>query len=294
MGFKLFLLLEKFLMLLPKESRKNFFIFLGKLAYRLSARSRKIVRQNLNFAFDNTMSESEIDEITRYSFKNLLLNFLHLMEIRHMSVEELQKKVKVHNKEAVLKVHEQGRGIVYIATHYCSWELGNVAISALIEPVGSVYKKMKNEPYEAWVLESRAKFGNSNLEKTNVIKPLIKRIKSKMACGILIDTNINKREGLEIMFMGKSLRQTSTPAYLARKFDAAIIPVSIRTDDEENYTLTFYDEMKVQKTEDEAADIQNATQAQAQWLESLIRKEPKFWFWLHRRWKNDHSYIYKS
>lgn len=94
--------------------------------------------------------------------------------------------------------------------------------------------------------------------------------------------------------MGKSIRQTSTPAYLARKFNAAIIPVTIRTDDEENYTLMLFDEIPVEKTEDEQADIQKATQLQADWLTSLITKEPKFWFWLHRRWKNDHPEIYKK
>ena len=294
MGFKLFLLLEKLLMALPKKGRKTFFVFLGKLAYILSPKSRKIVRQNLNFAFDGTLCEPEIDEITRYSFKNLLLNFLHLMEIRHMSAGELQEKVTIQNIEAVQKVHKQGRAVIYITTHYSSWELGGAAISALIEPLGAVYKKMQNAQYEAWVLESRAHFGNINLEKTNVIKPLIKLLKNKTACGILIDTNINKREGLEVEFMGKSIRQTSTPAYLARKFDAAIIPVSIRTDDEENYTLMLFDEIVVEKSEDEAADIQKATQAQADWLTSLIKTEPKFWFWLHRRWKNEHAYIYKS
>jgi KDO2-lipid IV(A) lauroyltransferase len=211
-----------------------------------------------------------------------------------MSVDELKRKVTIHNLEAVKKVHAQGRSVIYITTHYSSWELGGASISALIEPLGAVYKKMNNEQYEAWVLESRAHFGNINLEKSNVIKPLIKLIKNKIACGILIDTNINKREGVEVMFMGKTIRQTSTPAYLARKFNSAVIPVTIRTDDEENYTLMIFDEIPVQKTEDEAADILNATQLQADWLTSVIRKEPKFWFWLHRRWKNEHPEIYKK
>jgi KDO2-lipid IV(A) lauroyltransferase len=294
MGFKLFLLLENFLMLLPKKVRKAFFVALGNLAYFISAKSRKVVKQNLNFAFDDTLNKEEIKEITKYSFKNLLLNFLHLMEIRHMSVDELKRKVKIQNLEAVQKVHAQGRSVIYITTHYSSWELGGASISALIEPLGAVYKKMNNEQYEAWVLESRAHFGNINLEKTNVIKPLIKLIKNKTACGILMDTNINKREGLEVIFMGKTIRQTSTPAYLGRKFNAAVIPVTIRTDDEENYTLMIFDEIPVEKTEDEAADILNATQLQADWLTALIKKEPKFWFWLHRRWKNEYPEIYKK
>jgi len=292
MGFKLFLFIEKLLMLLPKKFRKQFFLLLANIAYFVSSSSRKTVRQNLNFAFNSKLTEEEIKEITKYSFKNLMLNFLHLMEIRHMSLDELKSKVKVENIEVVNKAHAEGKSIIYVTTHYSSWELGGASISALIEPLGAVYKKMKNKQYQEWVLESRAKFGNINLEKTNVIKPLIKLIKDKTACGILIDTNIKKKDGLEVMFMGKTLRQTSTPAFLARKFDAVIIPVAMRTDDEDNYTLMLFDEIVVEKTDDAKADIFKATQLQADWLSSLIKKEPKFWFWLHRRFKGDHPHIY--
>jgi len=292
MGFKLFLFIEKLLMLLPKSFRKQFFLLLANIAYLVSSSSRKTVRQNLNFAFDSKLTEEEIKEITKYSFKNLMLNFLHLMEIRHMSLDELKAKVKVENIEVVNKAHAEGKSVIYVTTHYSSWELGGASISALIEPLGAVYKKMKNKQYQEWVLDSRSKFGNINLEKTNVIKPLIKLIKDKTACGILIDTNIKKKDGLEIIFMGKTLRQTSTPAFLARKFDAVIIPVAMRTDDEDNYTLMLFDEIVVEKTEDAKADIFKATQLQADWLSSLIEKEPKFWFWLHRRFKGDHPHIY--
>lgn len=292
MGFKLLIILEKCLMFLPKRVRKAFFTAIGSMAYYLSPRYRKISYQNLEFAFDNKLSEKEKQEITKYAFKNLMLNFLHVMEIRHMSKEDLAKKVTIHNIEAVQKVHDEGRAVIYATTHYSSWELGGSSIGAFIEPIVAVYKKMKNEVYEEWLLESRDKFGNISLEKTNVVRPLVKHLKQGTGCGLLIDTNINEKDGVMVEFMGKSIRQTSTPAYLARKFNAAIIPVTIRTDDEENYTLLLFDEIKVEKTEDEAADIQKTTQAQADWLTSIITKEPKFWFWLHRRWKNDHPEIY--
>ena len=293
MGFKLFLLLEKLLMRLPKSVRKGFFTTLASIAYYASPKHRRIVHQNLEFAFDGKMSEEEIKEITKYSFKNLLYNFLHLLEIRHMTQEELAKKVTIVNLEAVQKVHAEGRAVIYVASHYSSWELGNISIGALVEPLAAVYKRMKNRDYEAWVLESRAKFGSTNLEKSGVVKSLIRLMKAKKACGILIDTNISPKEGIMVEFMGKSIRQTYTPAYLARKFNAAIIPVSIRTDDDEHYTLTLFDAIVVEKTEDEKRDIQKATQLQADWLTALIKKEPKFWFWLHRRWKSDHPEIYR-
>ena len=292
MGFKLFLLLEKFLMILPAGWRKSFFSSLATLGYNTSKRYRKVSHQNLDFMFENTLSKVEKDEITKYAFKNLIFNFLHAMELRHISKEDLQKRVTIQNIEAVEKVHAEGRAVIYVTTHYCSWELGGASIGAFIEPLIAVYKKMKDPTYQEWLLEARNSFGNISMEKTNVVKPLVRNLKKGMACGLLIDTNINPKEGLMVNFMGKSIRQTSTPAFLARKFNAAIIPVTMRTDDEENYTLMVFDEIKVQKTDDVEQDIQNATQLQADWLTSLITKEPKFWFWLHRRWKNDHPEIY--
>ncbi len=293
MGYKLFLLLEKILMLLPKNIRKGFFSLVATLAHLFSIKYKNVVYQNLDYAFDGKMSMKEKEEIAKYSFKNLSYNFLHLMELRHTSKEELQKKITVQNIEAVQRVHAQGRAVIYVTTHYSSWELGGASLGAFVEPLAAVYKKLKTKAYQDWLLEARASLGNSNLEKTNVVKPLIRLIKKGEACGLLIDTKISKKEGLEVEFMGKPIRQTSTPAYLARKFNAAIIPVTIRTDDDENYTLMIFDEIPVEKTDDIQADILKATQLQADWLTEIITREPKFWFWLHRRWKGDNPAIYK-
>lgn len=294
MSFKLFLLLEKFLMILPKKLRKFFFISLATIAYYMSSRYRNVAYRNLDFTFDEKLTKEEKDEIVRYSFKNLLLNFMHLMEIRRISKEDLAKKVTVKNIEAVRKAQKEERAIIYVTPHFCAWELGAVAVGAFVEPITAVFKKMKNRQFQEWMLESRAKFGNKSLEKSNVIKPLIKLIKNGEACGIVIDTGINLREGLNVGFMGKSIRQTSTPAYLARKYDAAIIPVIMKTDDEENYSLIFFDEIHVEKTDNEQEDIQKATQLQADWLTKIITDDPKFWFWVHRRFKSDYPQIYKN
>lgn len=294
MGFKLFLLLEKFLMILPKKVRKNFFVFLAAIAYYISPRYRNIGFINLDFTFGDELSKEKKKEIVKYSFRNLLLNFLHLMEIRHMSKEELGEKITIKNIEAVQKAHKEGRAIIYVTPHYCAWELGAATIGAFVEPIYAVFKKMKNRDYQEWMLESRARFGNKSLEKSNVIKPLINIIKKGGGCGIVIDTGINPREGVKVDFIGKEIKQTSTPAYLARKYNAAIIPVTITTDDEENYTLIFFDELHVEKTDNEKEDIQKATQLQADWLTKLISDEPKFWFWIHRRFKSDYPQIYKN
>ena len=294
MGYKALLALEKFLMLLPRSYRKSFFTFLAWIAYHLSPKYQKIVSINLDFVFDNTLDPQTKDEITRYSFKNLMYNFLYLMEMRHMTKEDFKKIVKVKNFEVVQKALDSDRPIIYITPHYSIWEFAGASLSVYAKPATIIYKHLKNREYEKWLLEARDHFGNKSLEKSNVLKKLIKIVKNKEAIGILIDTNIKQSDGLEVEFFGKKIHQTPVPAFLARKFDAVIIPVLTRTQDDNTYEVTYYDPIEITKTEDEKKDILQISQAQASWLEHVIQEEPKFWFWLHRRFKNDHPEIYKD
>ena len=73
-------------------------------------------------------------------------------------------------------------------------------------------------------------------------------------------------------FLGKQISQTSAASFLARKYNAAIVPVAMRTDDDENYTLMIFNELKNtaivrelhiygrQKTLDNNEGIQSNTQ----------------------------------
>lgn len=291
-SFYLFLILEKFLMILPKKVRKAFFIGLGKLAYLLSKRYKKVVRDNLLFIYGDRADEEFIKKTTKYSFKLLLLNFMYTMESRYYSVEEIAKKVTFENEDVVKKAKDQGRPIVFISSHYGAWELGGSMLSAFIEPIMIVYKNMNNPYFQDYLLSSRAKFNINYVERKGATRGMLKQLRSGGAIALLIDTNVSKKEAIKVDFLGKPTSQIKTTAYFARKFDAAIIPTLIHTKDDENYLIKFYDEIIPPKTDDEAKDIALSTQMQTDWLSKEIFKEPEPWFWLHRRFKNDYPQIY--
>jgi len=293
-GFYLFLGFEKFLMLLPRSWRKSLFLGLAELAYILDKKHRRIVRQNLEFVYGKELEEGFVEEITKYGYKNLAINFLFIVEARHLSVAELEKMVTFEGLEHVKKVQQQSRPIVFVTAHFGVWEVGGSAISALVEPLMFIYKTMKNPYFQDYLLNSRTNFRMNYAERHGALKALIKQMRSKKSTGLLIDTNISRRDGIMVDFLGKPSRQITTPAYLARKMDAALIPVLIYTDDFDNYTVRFYPEVVVAKTEDEKADIQETTQAITTWLSDRIYEDPKYWFWMHRRWKTDYPEIYQK
>jgi len=123
-------------------------------------------------------------------------------------------------------------------------------------------------------------------EKRGAVKHLAKALKNGEAISLMIDQNINPKESVLVDFFGEKVTQTSAPAFLARKYNAAIIPVFIHTEDEKQYTVRFEEEITVEQTENAEEDILRATQRQSDAVERIIRAEPKFWFWCHRRWKS--------
>jgi len=293
-GFYIFLAFEKFLMFLPRKMRRGFFIGLGSFAYLVSKRYKKVVRDNLLFIYGDKADEEFIKKIQKYSFRTLLLNFMYTMEGRYYSIDEIKTRVKFDGEEIVKKAQEEKRPIVFITSHYGAWELGANMLSAELEPIMIVYKNMKNKYFQDYLLKSRAKWKMKYVERHGATRGILKQLKSGGAIALLIDTNVSKKEAITVDFLGKSTGQIKTTAFFARKFNAAIIPTLIHTQDDKNYTIKFYDEIIPPKTDDEENDIKVSTQMQTDWLSKEILKEPKPWFWLHRRWKNDHPEIYKS
>lgn len=289
-GFRLFLLFDALLMSLPSSWRKKFFFFVAKLAYQFDRNRKQVIRQNLTFAFGDTLSEVERDEIERYCYRNLALNFLQAMENRRNDRSYLNSKVRFKNTEVVERLIEEKRGIIFISAHFGNWEIGASALADLIIPTLSIYKSLNNKAFEPYMIESRARHQMHMVEKSGALKHLSRSLKKSESVSLMIDQASNARNGVKVNFFGHPTYHSSTPALLSQKYNAPIVALYIHTDDEENYTITFEEPIEVEGNDE--ASIIEATQRQADGLEKIIRSNPKFWFWCHKRWKNEYKEIY--
>lgn len=284
--------IEFLLMLLPYGARKAFFTALAALAYALDKKHRRVVRQNLDFAYDGAMTDAEAEKIARYCYRNLMLNFLQVIENRRITRQRQSEIVTFENREIFDRAKASGRPIILLSGHFGNWELGATAFASLVMPTVSIHKKLNNPYFDRYLLESRSRLGMRMIEKSGAVKHLTRALKNKEAVSLMIDQNINPKESIIVDFFGKEVTQTSAPAFLARKFNAAILPVFIHTEDERHYTIRFEEEIPVAKSEEVDADVAASTQLQSDLVEKIVRDEPKYWFWCHRRWKSKHPEIY--
>lgn len=290
--YRLFLLLDAALMVLPHSWRKAIFIALAWAAHRLAGGRNHVIRQNLTFAFQNTLSEAEQNEIESYCYRNLAINLLQIMENRRNGPEELLSKVSFENREAVDALLAEGRGIVFISAHFGNWELGASALSALVTPINAIYKGLDRAEFDSYLLEARGRHRMEMTEKNGAIKQLTRTLKNRGSVSLMIDQSSNARHGVAVRFFGHRTYHSSTPAVLSHKYNAPIVPLYILTSDDEHYTLRFEEPIEV-KSDDEQSIIE-ATQRQADTLETIIRANPKFWFWCHKRWKGEFPELYRK
>ncbi len=278
-------------MLLPHKLREMFFLLLAKIAYSFDKKYRHVVKQNLDFAYDDKLTDTEVLTIKKECYNNLLLNFLQLLENRVMDRSKLAKIVQLEGVDVVEKAQKESRPIIFVSAHFGNWELGVAALSTLVVPTLNIYKKLKNPYFDTYLVSSRARVNVELVEKSGALKHVVKALRSLKPVGFLVDQNTDVKDSLIVDFFGKKVTQTASVVQLAQKYNALIIPLFIHEKDRGSYVLKFEKGIEVDSQADQN-QLQHCAQQISDIVESTIKATPHKWFWLHKRFKQFYKEIY--
>ena len=292
--YKLFLVVVFILRKMPKSLRRVFFRFIATCGYLFAKSTNRIIETNLNFVFNNSLSKNEIKEIQKYSYFNMVLWVQSLIENLDVSNEELKRTVEIENEEVLLNLKKQNKAIILISAHYGNIEMLSCYINKFIMPLHQVARESNFEEIDEFIVKGRESSGSKIIFRSGALKKLVKALMKKEAVSLLIDQNINSKEGEEVEFLGKKAYQTASSASLARKFDAVIVPLAIFNKDNYKYKIKIYDPIIPIKTEDEKEDVKLISQLEANAISAIIYEDKKQWFWPHKRFKSHYREIYEK
>lgn len=284
-----------FIKAMPEPMLKAFVRSLAKLAYALDKTHRRIAEVNIDFAYGlGAIDEGRKKEIIVCAYENMIKNLVGIVTNLDISKEKLLAKCEYEGLEIIERLQKEGRKIVFATAHYGNWEVLGKAVTAKTGlKMVAVGRELDSVAMNEVLKKSRERFDTELISKHGAMRKLIKALKEDKTAGILVDQNTADDEGLLIKFFGKEARQTPVTSILARRFDAAIVPVFCEYTGVDSYKLTFYEPIFCAKTDDVERDILECTQAQSGAIEAQIRKNPNVWFWFHKRWKNRYEEIYK-
>jgi KDO2-lipid IV(A) lauroyltransferase len=256
------------------------------VAYSLSSRRRTIIHNNLDLAFEDSLDESEKREIGIRAFMNLIDTTFGLMKRDKMSIDEVMKNITFEGADIVQKYQAEGKKFMFISGHYGNWELIAPAIAEKFQQTFVVVgRELDSKVMDKVLRESREKFNVELVYKKGALKGCIGAVNKGKIVGILTDQSIRKNQSKDVIFFGKKVMHTPIASILSRKFEIDMIPIYISTEDYIHYKVNVYEPIDTIKTENQEEDLAILTQKQADIMESVIRENPKQWFWMHKRWK---------
>ena len=254
------------------------FIFI----YYIFKYRRSVVQTNLTNAFPNKSHEERSGIEKRY-FKFLADMIIESIKSISITQAELKERYLFENLEAITQHLDQGRSVIAVSGHYGNWEWGPLGIPLeLKHDILVVYKPLSDKRFDSLINRIRSRFGTIMIPMKQTFRK-VAEYKNKPHVLVLVGDQTPTRE--ESQYFTTFLNQP-TAVYLgvekiATKTNNPIIYFSIRRIKRGYYLST----VKSLINNPKQCPEYEITNAHTHELERLIRDEPDYWLWSHKRWK---------
>lgn len=277
---------------LPTSSLEALGRCLGRIAYGVDVRHRRIILQNLAFIYPDWDSPKR-RQMARSVFKHFGIVLLEILQASFLHRAKMVAKVRVEGLNILQEAMDHSNGCIVYSAHLGNWELCFLALSArLNRPVVTVAKPIKWRMAHTWLTGLRSRFGNRVVFKEGAMPFMIQSLRKRNTIAVLIDQGVRRNEAVEVSFFGKRTMATPSVALLAMRCRAPVIPIFCVREADGRYCVKVHPPVAFTRTESLRRDMRDYTQKLVHILEEVIQAYPEQWFWFHKRWKRTYPDIY--
>ena len=248
-------------------------------------RKKTIAKKNILIAFPD-LNENSINEMIERMWKNIGRIFGEYIHINKFSIMDLKKiKIGFANKNNFEILKKNNKPVVFFSGHFANFELMAKCLQELGFNIGAIYRPLNNIFLNPIMEFIRKKYiCPIQIEKgSNGTKKLIKHIAANNPLALMIDQRLSS--SIRVPFFNQPATTTTTPAQLAIKYDALLVPVFLKRLEKTNFEFFIEEPLIINRTSDYDKDIFNITQIMNKKIEEFIKRDPAHWLWSHDRWK---------
>lgn len=275
--------LERFLSVLPWTTVAEAGKALGVLFWLVDARHRRIVRQNFRRT-DLGLDDPGIRRLSWACFAHYGAVFLTTMRLYAADPEEGDRWLRVEGLEHYDAAHALGRGIIQISAHYGNWEAIGFVQGRAGRLMSVIARGLENPLLDQALRASREAEGNTIIPKGGAIRETLKALRQGRSVGFLMDQDA-LTAGVWVRFLGAWASTYPTAGNLAVRLGTPVLPVFSWPEDDGGIRVRIEPAFLVPDTGDLARDTWVATQLMTTCLEGQVRQDPRWYFWMHNRYK---------
>ena len=267
---------------------RNFFGHgLAFLWWDLLKLRRFTLYRNLTIAFPE-MSKEQKTAMARGSLVRLGANFIEFLSLPMVSRQWMQRHVSFHGLENYEAARGKGRGIFFLSMHMGNGDFGCAMMALSGIPLHLISKKFKSEAVNSFWFGIRESMGTRFMDPhaPKTAFEILGACKRQEPVTFVLDQFMGRPYGIETLFFGKKTGTAYGLALFAIKTKAPVVPVFTYRDEANRTHVVFEKEILIDsEASDRDLQILKTTQKYNEWIESVIRRHPDQWMWIHRRWK---------
>ena len=272
--------LLRLICLLPHRALLAIGRLLGRLAFRLAAGRRAIVKRNLRLCFPDLPAEDR-DALARKHFEALGVSLMEMGLGRWASDEHLAGLTSIEGVDHVLDAVNDGHGVILLSAHFTTLELSGRVLSLHIPPFDAVYRKNRSEFVTGVLRTGRERSAAQTIEKRD-IKAMVRSLRQGRVVWYAPDQSYNRKGAEVIPFFGVPSMHTTATSTLARLGKAVTVPYFPERLADGRYKLRLLEPLQDYPSDDLVSDTMQYVSV----LEQHVRRCPEQYFWIHRKFKD--------
>jgi KDO2-lipid IV(A) lauroyltransferase len=278
-------ILLKLLGLLPRGISRRIGVCVARCLFKLRPKLRDAADFNLSLAFPELPGPAR-RQILQRMVRNLGWMVAEFARFPRYTRENIGETIILDGFDNFAAAERRGKGVLFLTGHMGAWELKPFAHALYVTPLHFLVRPIDNPRVDEMVNHYRCLSGNQPIRKNESARAVLRVLRQGGVVGVLADQNAVASEAVFVDFFGVPAATTSGIARLARRTDAAVVPVYSYWDSQiRKYRLRYEPALDLTATDDEESDIRNYSERFNDVIEDYVRRFPDQWLWVHRRWK---------
>jgi Kdo2-lipid IVA lauroyltransferase/acyltransferase len=269
---------------MPAAAARETGALLGGFAYSTLRIRRPVVLRQLRRVFQDELSEEELSQIARESYRNFGRTTFEYARFPMIPLSRLDRIVSLTGGEHLDRALKKGKGAILVSFHFGNWEMA-AALAVMGYPLTFLVGEQHNILVDRLMNRLRERLGVEIVPVTGNLMGVLRALRSNRIVAMLSDQDAGKN-GVFVDFLGAQASTPYGPARMAARTGAALVPgIAVRREGG-RHELVMCPPIEPPDADLPLEEqVRALTQSYTYVFERYIREMPEQYFWMHRRWK---------
>jgi KDO2-lipid IV(A) lauroyltransferase len=258
----------------PRPWTRSLSVVFGELGYRLCAKRRGALQQNLAAVTKSLHQRNKLSRSCFHNFLRMLHDFCDCAESGVGRLNEMM--VERRGFEFLEAARKKGKGTLLVTGHLGAWELGGMVLASDGFPVNVVTLAEPTSELNEWRQKFRHRFGIKTVtvgEDKFAFVEIIQALRRNELVAMLVDRPY-LNSGIEVQFFDRPTLFSAAAARVWQYTQASVVPAFVLQLEPGQYGCYAYPpidmtpELTIEQNSQRVADV----------FQAIVREFPEQWF----------------